>query len=71
MGIRFIKGTAADALTPAIIVSVSFILYYSFFKLLRMRWGVHRSLAITIISAYITPLIVFLAIKYIFPTLTK
>lgn len=70
-GIRFMDGTVSDALTPSIVVAIAFLLYYCFFKLLRMRWGIQRSLAITILTAYIVPLIAYLTIKHILPTFSK
>ncbi len=70
-GIRFVEGTVSDALTPSIVVAISFLLYYCFFKLLRMRWGIQRSIAITILTAYIVLLTAYLTITHILPTITR
>lgn len=64
LGVHIVEGTASDAFTSFIATSLLFLCVYGIFRLLRLRWGIYKSLCITILLAHIIPFILLWIIKY-------
>lgn len=64
LGVHIVAGTVSDALNSFIAISLLFLCIYGIFRLLRLRWGVYKSLCITVLLIHITPIILLWIIKY-------
>jgi hypothetical protein len=62
-GVRIVEGSLSNALTSAAVVLISYLFLYGFYRLLRIRWSVHRSIIIIILTCHIAPLLILWAIQ--------